>query len=311
MTMYNIRITQTLASFAMGVAMLSCESNRTNFDATGMFEASEVIVSSEAGGKIVALSLEEGQSLSRGQQVGAIDSAQLRLQLLQLRENQKAVLAGRPDVQTQIHATRKEIDNAKIEQKRTENLVKGGVANQKQLDDVNSKLAVLEARLAAQQNSLGITSSTLNEQSSAINAQVAILQDQLNKCRIINPTEGTVLTKYAMQGEMTLPGKPLYKIANLSTLTLRAYVSGNQLTELKVGQTVDVFVDAADGGYKNYKGTLEWVSDKAEFTPKTVQTKDERANLVYAVKIGVKNDGYLKLGMYGEVKLAKSSEEKK
>jgi HlyD family secretion protein len=311
MTMYNIRITQTVASFAIGVAVLSCESNRTDFDATGMFEASEVIVSSEAGGKIVALNLEEGQSLTRGQQVGAIDSAQLRLQLLQLRENQKAVLAGRPDVQTQINATRKEIDNAKIEQKRTENLVKGGVANQKQLDDVNSKLAVLEARLAAQQNSLGITSSTLNEQSSAINAQVAILQDQLNKCRIINPTEGTVLTKYAMQDEMTLPGKPLYKIADLSTLTLRAYVSGNQLTELKVGQTVDVFVDAADGGYKNYKGTLEWVSDKAEFTPKTVQTKDERANLVYAVKIGVKNDGYLKLGMYGEVKLAKSSEEKK
>src|SRR5205085_3466515 len=136
------------------------------------------------------------------------------------------------------NATRKEIDNAKIEQKRTENLVKAGVANQKQLDDVNSKLAVLEARLAAQQNSLGITSSTLNEQSSAINAQVAILQDQLNKCRIINPTEGTVLTKYAMQNEMTLPGKPLYKIADLSTLTLRAYVSGNQLTELKVGQTV-------------------------------------------------------------------------
>jgi HlyD family secretion protein len=311
MTMYNIRITQTVASFAIGVAVLSCESNRTDFDATGMFEASEVIVSSEAGGRIVALNLEEGQSLTRGQQVGAIDSAQLRLQLLQLRENQKAVLAGRPDVQTQINATRKEIDNAKIEQKRTENLVKGGVANQKQLDDVNSKLAVLEARLAAQQNSLGITSSTLNEQSSAINAQVAILQDQLNKCRIINPTEGTVLTKYAMQDEMTLPGKPLYKIADLSTLTLRAYVSGNQLTELKVGQTVDVFVDAADGGYKNYKGTLEWVSDKAEFTPKTIQTKDERANLVYAVKIGVKNDGYLKLGMYGEVKLAQSSKGKK
>jgi HlyD family secretion protein len=189
-----------------------------------------------------------------------------------------------------------------LRKERIENLVKGEVANQKQLDDINTKLAVLEAKLAAQQSSLKTTTSTLTEQSNAIAVQMSMVQDQLAKCNIINPMEGTVLTKYAMQNEMTLPGKALYKIADLSTLILRAYVSGDQLPQFKLGQQVDVLVDAAEGEYKTYKGTITWVSDKAEFTPKTIQTKDERANLVYAVKINVKNDGYLKLGMYGEVK---------
>jgi HlyD family secretion protein len=303
MNMIQIQMTKTIMYLAAGITLLSCGSDRADFDATGTFEASEVIVSSEAAGRLLVFNLEEGQTLTRGQQVGAIDSTQLHLTLLQLRENQKAVLAGRPDVQTQIDATRKEINNVLIEKRRVENLVKGGVASQKQLDDVNAKLAVLEARLAAQHNSLNTTSSALDEQGNAIIAQVAIVKDQLKKCRIVNPTDGTVLAKYAMQDEVTSPGKPLYKIADLSTVILRAYVSGNQLSALKLGQAVEVFVDAADGGYKTYKGTLSWVSDKAEFTPKTIQTKDERANLVYAVKIAVKNDGFLKLGMYGEVRL--------
>jgi len=307
--MFQIRITNTVLCIVAGLALQSCGSDNTDFDATGTFEASEVIVSAEAAGKILSFNLEEGQTLVRGQKVGAIDSTQLQLTLVQLRENQKAVLAGRPNIQTQINATKKEIDNTEIEKKRVENLVKGEVANQKQLDDVNAKLAVLEARLAAQQNSLTVANTAINEQSNAINAQVAIVQDQVRKCRIVNPGNGTVLAKYAMQDEMTAPGRPLYKIADLSTVILRAYVSGNQLPGLKLGQPVDVFVDAVDGGYKNYKGTVTWVSEKAEFTPKTIQTKDERANLVYAIKIGVSNDGYLKLGMYGEVKFADKSVE--
>jgi len=285
-----------------GVVLFSCNNNNSEYDATGTFEADEVIISAEASGKILAFHLEEGQVVKQGEQVGFIDTTQLHLSKLQLRENQKAVLAGRPNTRTQIEATKKEIENVQLEKTRVANLVKGEVASQKQLDDINSKLSVLEARLAAQQNSLTTTTTTLNEQSNAIDIQLAIVQDQLNRCKIINPVGGTVLAKYAMQNEMTLPGKALYKIADLNTIILRAYISGNQLSQIKLGQTVKVLVDAPDGGYKEYAGTISWVSDKAEFTPKTIQTKEERANLVYAVKINVKNDGYLKLGMYGEVK---------
>jgi len=301
------RIMKTTLPLFAGLLLLSCSNNTNDFDATGTFEATETIVSSEASGKILSLTLEEGQELKRGEKVGFIDSTQLHLSWLQLRENQKAVLAGKPDVQTQIDATRKEIQNAQLEKKRIENLVKGEVASQKQLDDVNNKIAVLEARLAAQQNSLNTTDATLTEQSNAIKAQLAIVKDQLSKCSITNPVQGTVLTKYAMQDEMTIPGKALYKIADLSTLILRVYISGVQLSEIKLGQAVEVFVDAADGQYKTYPGSVTWISDKAEFTPKTIQTKEERANLVYAVKVKVKNDGYLKLGMYGEIKMKESA----
>ncbi len=291
-----------IAMTLLGLTLVSCNNNKNEFDATGTFEANEVIVSAEASGKILAFNLEEGQEIMQGKQIGYIDSVQLHLSKLQLRENQKAVLAGRPDTRTQIEATKREIENVLLEKKRIENLVKGEVASQKQLDDINSKLAVLEARLAAQQNSLSTTTTTLNEQSNAINIQLAIVQDQLQRCKIINPISGTILAKYAMQNEMTMPGKALYKLADLNTVILRAYISGSQLSQTKLGQQVKVLVDAPDDGYKEYAGTISWVSDKAEFTPKTIQTKDERANLVYAMKINVKNDGYLKLGMYGEVK---------
>jgi HlyD family secretion protein len=287
---------------AAALALAACSSNNGKFDATGTFEATEIIVSSEASGKLLKFVIEEGQIVKSGEAVGIIDSTQLYLTKLQLKENQKAVRASKPDIRTQIEATKKEIENAEFEKRRIENLVKGEVASQKQLDDVNTKLAVLQARLAAQQNSLQTTTATLNEQSSAIDVQLLSVEDQLRKCNIINPIEGTVLTKYAMKDEVTMPGKPLYKIADLSTVILRAYVSGSQLAQFKTGQEVTVLVDAPEGDYKTYMGTITWVSDKAEFTPKTIQTKDERANLVYAVKINVKNDGYLKLGMYGEVK---------
>lgn len=280
----------------------SCADGNKTFDATGMFEATEVIVSSEVNGKIMKLDLEEGDVLKMGQKVGYIDSTQIYLTAVQVRENRKAILASRPDIKTQMEATQKEIDNALIDKKRTENLLKGNVATQKQLDDVNARLAVLEARLAAQRNSLMTSTAALNEQSNALEAQLAVLRDQLKRCVIMNPIDGTVLSKFARANEMTAMGKPLYKIADLGTLTLRAYISGDQLSAVKLGQKVQVNVDADKGNYKTYQGIITWISDKAEFTPKTIQTKDERANLVYAIKINVKNDGYLKLGMYGEVK---------
>lgn len=287
----------------ISLVWVSCSNNENKYDATGTFEATEIIISSEANGRIMRLDIEEGDTLIAGQQVGYIDSAQLRLSKLQLKENKKAILAGRPDIKTQIESTRKEIESTLIDRKRIENLVKGEVATQKQLDDVNSKLDVLEARLAAQQSSLGTSTATLNGQSGVVDAQLALIQDQIRKCVITNPVKGTVITKYAMANEVTGMGRPLYKAADLSVLTLRAYMTGSQLPQLKIGQAVTVLVDADKDNYKSYAGDITWISDKAEFTPKTIQTKDERANLVYGVKISVKNDGYLKIGMYGEVKL--------
>lgn len=286
----------------VALIIAGCNRNTNEFDATGTFEATEVIISSEANGRILRLDLEEGDVIPSGKRVGLIDSSQLYLTRQQLLMNRKAILASRPDVQTQIEATKKEIESAQIDKKRIENLIKGEVATQKQLDDVNARLAVLEARLSAQRNSLLTSTASLNEQSSAIDAQLAVLQDQLKRCKLVNPVQGTVLSKYARANEITGVGKALYKIANLDTLVLRAYLSGSQLSQVKLGQQLEVLVDADKDTYKTYSGTIDWISDKAEFTPKTIQTKDERANLVYAIKINVKNDGFLKLGMYGEVK---------
>jgi len=286
---------------AIVLVTVSCKNGNTNSDATGTFEADETIISSEVTGKLLQFNIEEGQQIDQGLLVGQVDSTQLYLTMQQLTQSRKAILAGRPDVKKQIEATKKQIDNAKADKQRYENLVKGDVASQKQLDDIDTRLAVLEAQLSAQQNSLNTTTASLDEQSNSVTAQLLSVEDQLKKCSIVNPVNGIVLAKYVMQNETVTPGKPLYKIADLSYLNLRAYVTSGQLHQFKLGQKVKVLVDAPDGGNSGYDGTVTWVSDKSEFTPKTIQTKDERANLVYAIKIKVKNDGYLKLGMYGEV----------
>ena len=266
------------------------------YDASGTFESTEIIVSSQATGQLMQFNVSEGDTLHANQPVGYVDSTQFHLTKLQLLENKKAILAGKPDVQSQIDATQKQIDNAELDKQRIENLVKGGVATQKQLDDVNAKIAVLQSQLAAQKSSLGNTTSTLNGQSSAVIAQLALVNDQLKKCVIINPIDGTVLTTYANPSEVTTMGKPLYKIADLSTVELRAYITGDQFANVKLGQNVKVLVDENKEKYRDYDGVIDWISNKAEFTPKTIQTKDERANLVYAIKIKVKNDGFIKLG---------------
>ncbi len=291
--------------FALMTAWLvsSCGKNENEYDASGTFEAEETIVSAESSGRIMELDAEEGQNLDAGITVGYIDSTQLHLKKKQLEAQIKSVLAKRPDISAQIAALQEQLQHAEREQERISNLLKADAATQKQMDDANSQAAVIRKQIRAQQSALGITSSGLNEESFPLQVQIEQINDQLQKTKIINPVKGTVLVKYAKVNEVTATGKPLYKIADLSTILLRAYVTGDMFTGLKLNQHVTVFTDDGNGAQKQHDGVIEWVSNKAEFTPKTIQTKDERANLVYAVKVRVKNDGTLKIGMYGELKL--------
>jgi HlyD family secretion protein len=279
----------------------SCREKASSFDASGSFEAVETIVSAETNVQILQLKVEEGQSLDSGQLVGYIDSTQLHLNRLQMLQNKKAILSGRPETAIQTESLKKELAAAMLDRDRTERLVQGNVASQKQLDDANAKVATLQARISAQENSLQTTITTINQQGITVDAQLKEVGDRLAKSVIINPIKGTVLTKYAEQFEMAATGKPLYKIADISVIILRAYITGDQLQQVKLGQTVKVFTDDGKGGFNQKEGIITWISDKSEFTPKTIQTKNERANLVYAIKINVKNDGFLKIGMYGQV----------
>jgi len=279
----------------------SCKEEKKNYDASGSFEAVETLIAAEASGQLQKLNIEEGQSLDSGQVVGYIDSTQLHLSKLQLQQSKKTILSGRPQTNLQVESLKTELANAVSDRDRIDNLVKGGVASQKQLDDANAKISTLQARIKAQESSLEISTSSINEQGSGVDAQMREINDQLQKCVVVNPVKGTVLTKYAEQYEMAVLGKPLYKIADLSTIILRAYITGDQLQQVKTGQQVKVFTDDGKGGFNETDGVITWINDKAEFTPKTIQTKNERANLVYAIKVRVRNNGYLKIGMYGQV----------
>jgi len=281
----------------------SCDDAGLRHDASGSFEAVETIISAEANGKILQLSIEEGQELNAGQVIGHVDSTQMYARKLQLLQSKKAILSGRPQASVQTEALKKELANAVLDRDRTENLVKGGVATQKQLDDANAKVTTLRAKINAQESSLQTTTLSLNEQAGTVDAQLTEVNDQLKKCTITNPLKGTILSKYAEQYEMAAVGKPLYKIADLSNIILRVYITGDLLSQVKLDQKVKVFTDDGKGGFKETEGVVTWINDKAEFTPKTIQTKNERANLVYAIKVKVRNDGFYKIGMYGEVGL--------
>ncbi|RFM31388.1 HlyD family secretion protein [Chitinophaga silvisoli] len=295
--------TQLTILLLAAATITACNKKEAAYDASGTFEAVETIVSAEASGNIRSLELEEGQVLKAGQVVGYIDSIQLILKKKQLQAQISAVLSGRPDIAAQTAALQEQLRQAERERDRTENLLKADAATRKQLDDAVSQVAIVKKQIAATQSSLGITTTNLKDQAAPLQAQIQQIDDQLDKCRLTNPVDGTVLTKYAEAGEVTSPGKAVYKIAALNTIILRAYLTGDQLPQVKTGQTVKVLVDDTRDAYKTYTGTIEWISNKAEFTPKTIQTKDERANLVYAIKVRINNDGYLKIGMYGEVKL--------
>ncbi len=292
---------KTIAILA-SLALVSCNRDKNDFDATGMFEATEVTVSAEQSGRIMRLGVEEGDSLTAGQQVGLIDTVQLSLQALQLGETKMSYANQRPDIEKQIAATKQELAKAEQEQKRYEALVASGAANQKQLDDAESQVLVLRRQLTAQQSQLDNTTNSLNSQMSATDVQRMQVLDNLAKCHISAPISGTVLDKYAEEGEYAMPGTPLFKIADTYNMYMRAYVTTAQLQSVKMGQEVTVMADYGDGNRHEYPGTVTWISDKSEFTPKTILTDDERADLVYAVKILIKNDGYIKIGMYGEVR---------
>ncbi|HWB62905.1 MAG TPA: HlyD family efflux transporter periplasmic adaptor subunit [Chitinophagales bacterium] len=290
--------------FAIPVLALfaSCNNGNSDFDAAGSFESVETIVSTEASGTIMQFNVEEGQTLNAGQQVGFIDTTQLYLRKKQLQAQIAATLSQRPDIPVQIASLEEQLNQAQINQKRAENLLRANAGTQQQLDNANSQVQVIQKQIDALQSSLSITSSSLASQVTPLERQIEQVNDQLYKCRIINPIHGVVLTKYAEYHEIAMPGKALYKIAEMDTLTLRAYVDGAQYSQMKLGQKVNIRIDKGAKDYRNYTGTIYWISDKSEFTPKTIPTKDERADLVYAIKIRVVNDGYLKIGMYGEVK---------
>ncbi|GGJ84748.1 HlyD family secretion protein [Parabacteroides faecis] len=287
-----------IATALLGLA--ACNRGDGNFDATGTFEATEILVSSEANGKIMELNIEEGDRLDAGAMVGYIDSTQLYLKKMQLSAGLRSVDIRKPDIRKQIAALEQQIATARTEQQRMENLVKAKAGNQKQVDDIVNNIKYLQKQLDAQYSTLNKTTGGADAEAESILYQIMQLDDQLQKSRIVTPQAGTVLVKYAEPGEVMAAGKPLYKIADTDLLYLRAYITADQLSTLKQGQTVRVFADYGVDEQREYPGTITWISDKSEFTPKGIQTKDERANLVYAIKIAVKNDGYLKIGQYGE-----------
>ncbi|MDH4092510.1 MAG: efflux RND transporter periplasmic adaptor subunit [Cyclobacteriaceae bacterium] len=294
-------LTLIIATILISV-LASCNRNEVDFDASGSFEAEETIISAETSGTIREFDVEEGQVLAAGKRIGYIDSTQLYLKKKQLEAQINAMLSKRPNMAAQSAALKEQLSTAETEQKRIANLVKSDAATTKQLDDINATIEVIKKQIEAQRSSLSITTEGINKDASVLRVQIAQLNDDLRKCKLVNPVNGTVLTKYAESYEVTSPGKPLYKIADLSTILMRAYVTGNQLPLIKLNQKVNVLTDDGSGGYKQTAGLITWINDKAEFTPKTIQTKDERANMVYAIKIKVTNDGSYKIGMYGEVK---------
>ena len=288
---------------SVALLLTACGKKEKEYDATGTFEATETTVSAEQSGTLLSFSLNEGDEVEEGREVGLIDTTQIWLKIQQTRATKAVYNSQKPDMEKQIAATRQQLSKAQTEQRRYQELVNDGAAPRKMLDDAVSQVQVLQRQLAAQISSLSTSTDALNKQMAATDVQVNQLRDQLQKCHIYTPAAGTVLEKYVERGEFVATGKPLFKVADTRQMYLRAYVTSAQLQHIKVGQTVKVFADYGNGQRKAYDGRVSWISSRSEFTPKTILTDDERADLVYAVKIAVKSDGYIKIGMYGEVKL--------
>lgn len=296
------------------ILLLNGCKQKDDFDASGNFEADEVIVSAQQNGELISYSVQEGQQLKAGDRVGQIDVRTTQLQKEQVEASIAALKEKTVNPNDQSELVRRQliVQQAQLAQQlrehtRTENLVKADAATRKQLDDINAaidqlrkQIAVTQQQLRLNQYNTGTQNRSILSEKTPLEKSVAQIQEQINKGQIINPVTGTVLVNFALQGEIQVVGKPLYKIANTDTLNLRAYITGVQLPQIKIGQQVKVRIDQGEKAYKEYTGTIIWISSKSEFSPKTIQTKDERANLVYAIKIRVKNDGYLKIGMYGE-----------
>ena len=285
-----------IAILLTAIILISCNKNSEKADAYGNFEATEITVSSESNGKIEFLNVEEGEQLKKGSLVGLIDTLQLHYNREQLKASIETVQSKSASVLSQINVLNEQLKTAKIEQTRIQNMYAENAATKRQIDEIDGKVKVIEKQISSVQTQ---NAPILNEIKS-IKVQIEKLDDQIKKSKITNPVDGTVLTKYAEPSEITAFGKPLYKIANLNEMELRVYVTETQLVQIKIGQKVTVAIDA-DNDTKKYEGNITWISAQAEFTPKVIQTKEERANLVYAVKVAVKNDGSLKIGMPAEV----------
>lgn len=281
----------------------SCKTSDSDYDASGTFETTEIIVSAESMGKIMEFNIAEGQEVKENQVVGYIDSTQIYLKKLQLLASQQSLLSRRPDLKKQIAALEQQLATARHEKNRIENLVKAEAGTTKQLDDLTAQVAVLEKQLAASRSTLESTLQGVSHENQAIDIQLQQLDDQLSKCRISSPVNGTVLVKYAEKAELAVAGKALFKVGDTKNMIFRAYITAGQLTQIKAGQKVKIYADYGEDEAKPYDGVITWISSKSEFSPKTIQTRDERANLVYAVKVHVQNDGYLKIGQYGYLKI--------
>ena len=280
----------------VSIVLSSCNKNNENADAYGNFETTEVTVSSEANGKIEFLNIEEGNEIKKGEIVALIDTLQLHFNKEQLRASIATVQSKSASVLSQISVLNEQLKTAKIEQNRILNMFNENAATKRQVDEIEGKVNVINKQI----NSVQTQNAPILNEVKSIEVQIAKLEDQIKKSQVINPIDGTVLTKYAEASEITAFGKPLYKIANLNEMELRVYFSETQLPQIKIGQHVKVVIDSNDST-KSYNGTISWISSQAEFTPKVIQTKEERTNLVYAVKVKVKNDGSLKIGMPAEV----------
>ncbi len=281
-----------------GLIITSCNNSNHESDAYGNFESRETIVSSQTSGQLVFFDIEEGQSIEAGKLVAITDTSQALLNISQLKAKKESIAANLNNMDANIAVVQAQKNSLKIEINRGERLLKDQAITQKQMDELNGKMDVLDKQAQAYQVSKNSILAELN----AMDTQIAIAEDQLKKCYIINPVNGTILDKYIEPFEMVAPGKALYKIADLATMELKAYISGSQLPHIKPGQTVKVRIDEDKSNNKELEGTITWISPKAEFTPKVIQTKEERVNLVYAIKVSVKNDGSIKIGMPGEVK---------
>ncbi len=276
--------------------------NSKEFDATGNFESTEIIVSSEVIGKLITLNVNEGDLVKQDSVIGYVDSTQLFFQKERIIKSIDAVGAKMSDIPLQTASIKQQIKNLEIERHRAENLVSKNVGNQKQLDEINYQIEVLNKQLAAGVNTMSKANISILKERESLLSQIEVLNDQLSKTKIKSPISGTIITKYIQAGELLTIGKPIFKIADINEMILRVYLSSDVMTKVKIGQNVKVFVDFGDES-KEYVGVISWISPKAEFTPKTIQTKDERENLVYAAKVIVKNDGFIKIGMFGEIQI--------
>lgn len=302
--MKTVLIPLVLATLA-ALVLTACDSNTADYTISGSFEANTILISAEANGKVLDWQASEGRTVSAHQTLGYVDTTNLYLQKMGLLANTKGVKAQRPDMQKQTAAINDQLQKLHTERQRTQRLIQANAASTKQLEDIDAEIQILQSKLDALASTLAKSNEQITAQSTALEIDVARLDYQIGKCYIESPIDGTILQSYIDAGELAAYGMPLCQVADLTTLYLRAYFPYNALSRIKLGDTLSVYVDSGKSSMTQYPGTVSWISPQAEFTPKTVQTKNERDNLVYAVKVAVPNDGYLKIGMYGEIKLFK------